>query len=70
MEEDTVNLENERSVRIRQLLEQQGHEIEMFDAESLKMGFSTVVITNFGDQVITVFLLVFLGGLHESNNLS
>ena len=53
MEEDTVNLENERSGRIRQLLEQQGHEIEMFDGESLKMGFSTVVITssNFGDQV-------------------
>ena len=52
MEEETVRLENERSERIRRLLEQQGREIELFDAESLRMGFSTVVITNYGDQVI------------------
>ncbi|CAK8698018.1 unnamed protein product [Clavelina lepadiformis] len=51
MEEETVRLENERSERIRRLLEQQGREIELFDAESLRMGFSTVVITNYGDQV-------------------
>nr|CAB3266811.1 serine/threonine-protein kinase TAO3-like [Phallusia mammillata] len=50
-EEDTINLEDERTSRIRALLEQQGHEIESFDAESLRMGFSTVVITNYGDQV-------------------
>lgn len=51
MEEDSVNLQNERRDRIRNLLEQQGKEIENFDAESLRMGFSTVVITNYGDQV-------------------
>ncbi|XP_078488253.1 serine/threonine-protein kinase TAO1-like isoform X5 [Ciona intestinalis] len=51
MEEDTVQLETERSDRIRGLLEQQCHEIEMFDQESFRMGFSTVVITNYGDQV-------------------
>lgn len=51
MEEDSVKLQNERRERIRNLLEQQGREIENFDAESLRMGFSTVVITNYGDQV-------------------
>ncbi|XP_077966919.1 serine/threonine-protein kinase TAO3-like isoform X3 [Styela clava] len=51
MEEDSVKLQNERRERIRSLLEQQGGEIENFDAESLRMGFSTVVITNYGDHV-------------------
>ena len=50
-EEESVKLEAERSDRIRRLLEQQGREIEDFDTESLRMGFSTVVITNYGDRV-------------------
>lgn len=57
-EEDTVFLEAERSERIRGLLEQQGREIESFDAESLRMGFSTVVITNYGDQVKILLMVI------------
>jgi len=50
-EEDGFQLEHERGERIRALLDQQAREIEEFDAKSLEMGFSTVVITNYGDQV-------------------
>ena len=52
-----MKLEAERSERIRRLLEQQGREIEAFDDESLRLGFSTVVITNYGDRVIFYLLL-------------
>lgn len=52
METDTQELEAERSSRIRNLLDVQGREIERFDEDSLKLGFTTVVVTNYGDQVI------------------
>jgi len=51
METDTQELEAERSSRIRNLLDVQGREIERFDEDSLKLGFTTVVVTNYGDQV-------------------
>ena len=44
-------LHSERSSRIKTLLDVQGRQIEQFDDESLKLGFSTVVITDYGDQV-------------------
>ena len=58
-EEETARLMNDRSERMRLLLERQGLEIEEFDAESLRMGFSTVVITNYGDRVITLKQIIF-----------
>lgn len=48
---DMDKLDTERSNRIRNLLDVQTRAIERFDDESLRMGFSTVVITNYGDQV-------------------
>jgi len=51
MGEDMNRLHSERSSRIKTLLDVQGRQIEQFDDESLKLGFSTVVITDYGDQV-------------------
>ncbi len=38
-------LQNERSERIRSLLERQASEIEAFDSESLRLGFSSLALT-------------------------
>uniref|UniRef100_A0A3Q2CXM0 non-specific serine/threonine protein kinase n=1 Tax=Cyprinodon variegatus TaxID=28743 RepID=A0A3Q2CXM0_CYPVA len=46
IEEEMLSLQNERLERIRSLLERQAHEIEAFDSESLRLGFSNMVITN------------------------
>lgn len=41
-----VTLQNERSERIRSLLERQAREIEAFDSESMRLGFSNMVLSN------------------------
>lgn len=39
-----LSLQNERSERIRTLLERQAHEIEAFDSESMRLGFSNMAL--------------------------
>lgn len=41
-----VALQNERSERIRSLLEKQAREIEAFDSESMRLGFSNMMLSN------------------------
>uniref|UniRef100_H3DCN0 non-specific serine/threonine protein kinase n=1 Tax=Tetraodon nigroviridis TaxID=99883 RepID=H3DCN0_TETNG len=45
IEEEMLSLQNERSERIRTLLERQATEIESFDSESLRLGFSSMALT-------------------------
>uniref|UniRef100_A0AAY4DHM3 non-specific serine/threonine protein kinase n=1 Tax=Denticeps clupeoides TaxID=299321 RepID=A0AAY4DHM3_9TELE len=45
IEEEMLSLQNERSERIRSLLERQACEIETFDSESLRLGFSNLALT-------------------------
>ncbi|XP_071777653.2 serine/threonine-protein kinase TAO2 isoform X2 [Centroberyx gerrardi] len=45
IEEEMLSLQNERSERIRTLLERQASEIETFDSESLRLGFSNMALT-------------------------
>uniref|UniRef100_A0AAQ4P4R5 non-specific serine/threonine protein kinase n=1 Tax=Gasterosteus aculeatus aculeatus TaxID=481459 RepID=A0AAQ4P4R5_GASAC len=45
IEEEMMSLQNERSERIRTLLERQASEIESFDSESLRLGFSNMALT-------------------------
>lgn len=40
-----LSLQNERSERIRNLLERQAHEIEAFDSESMRLGFSNMALS-------------------------
>uniref|UniRef100_A0A8C4ZPV2 non-specific serine/threonine protein kinase n=1 Tax=Gadus morhua TaxID=8049 RepID=A0A8C4ZPV2_GADMO len=44
IEEEMLSLQNERSERIRSLLERQAGEIETFDSESLRLGFSGMAL--------------------------
>uniref|UniRef100_A0A673GZW8 non-specific serine/threonine protein kinase n=1 Tax=Sinocyclocheilus rhinocerous TaxID=307959 RepID=A0A673GZW8_9TELE len=46
IEEEMVTLQNERSERIRSLLEKQAREIEAFDSESMRLGFSNMVLSS------------------------
>ncbi|KAI2651187.1 Serine/threonine-protein kinase TAO1 [Labeo rohita] len=46
IEEEMVALQNERSERIRSLLEKQAREIEAFDSESMRLGFSNMVLSS------------------------
>ncbi|KAK5850860.1 hypothetical protein PBY51_001699 [Eleginops maclovinus] len=48
IEEEMLSLQNERLERIRSLLERQAREIEAFDSESMRLGFSNMVLTNLG----------------------
>ncbi|XP_067100255.1 serine/threonine-protein kinase TAO2-like [Osmerus mordax] len=45
IEEEMLSLQNERSERIRTLLERQACEIESFDSESMRLGFSNMALT-------------------------
>lgn len=45
IEEEMVALQNEHSERIRSLLEKQAREIEAFDSESMRLGFSNMVLS-------------------------
>uniref|UniRef100_A0A8C7UVL8 non-specific serine/threonine protein kinase n=1 Tax=Oncorhynchus mykiss TaxID=8022 RepID=A0A8C7UVL8_ONCMY len=44
IEEEMLSLQNERVERIRSLLERQAREIEAFDSESMRLGFSNMVL--------------------------
>lgn len=46
IEEEMLSLQNDRLERIRSLLERQAREIEAFDSESMRLGFSNMVLTN------------------------
>uniref|UniRef100_A0A671LYT5 non-specific serine/threonine protein kinase n=1 Tax=Sinocyclocheilus anshuiensis TaxID=1608454 RepID=A0A671LYT5_9TELE len=45
IEEEMLSLQNERSERIRALLEHQAREIESFDSESMRLGFSNMALS-------------------------
>lgn len=45
IEEEMLALQSERSERIRSLLERQAREIEAFDSESMRLGFSNMALT-------------------------
>ncbi|XP_049599105.1 serine/threonine-protein kinase TAO1 isoform X2 [Syngnathus scovelli] len=46
IEEEMLSLQNERLERIRSLLERQARDIEAFDSESMRLGFSNMVLAN------------------------
>ncbi|XP_029026450.1 serine/threonine-protein kinase TAO1 [Betta splendens] len=50
IEEEMMSLQNERSERIRSLLERQAREVEAFDSESLRLGFSNMVLANISPE--------------------
>ncbi|XP_051535881.1 serine/threonine-protein kinase TAO1-B-like isoform X2 [Myxocyprinus asiaticus] len=50
IEEEMLTLQNERTERIRSLLERQAREIETFDSESMRLGFSNMVLANISPE--------------------
>lgn len=46
-------LQNERLERIRSLLERQAREIEAFDSESMRLGFSNMVLSNLSPEALS-----------------
>ncbi|KAI3354162.1 hypothetical protein L3Q82_018700, partial [Scortum barcoo] len=50
IEEEMVSLQNERLERIRSLLERQAREVEAFDSESMRLGFSNMVLANISPE--------------------
>lgn len=50
IEEEMLSLRNERLERIRSLLERQAHEVEAFDSESMRLGFSNMVLANISPE--------------------
>ncbi|XP_068571907.1 serine/threonine-protein kinase TAO1 isoform X2 [Cebidichthys violaceus] len=50
IEEEMMSLENERLERIRSLLERQAREVEAFDSESMRLGFSNMVLSNMSPE--------------------
>uniref|UniRef100_A0AAY4EW56 non-specific serine/threonine protein kinase n=1 Tax=Denticeps clupeoides TaxID=299321 RepID=A0AAY4EW56_9TELE len=53
IEEEMLALQNERSERIRSLLERQAREIEAFDSESMRLGFSNMVLSNISPEALS-----------------
>ncbi|KAK1785984.1 hypothetical protein P4O66_017732 [Electrophorus voltai] len=53
IEEEMLALQNERSERIRSLLERQAREIETFDSESMRLGFSNMVLANIAPEALS-----------------
>ncbi|KAM4627880.1 serine/threonine-protein kinase TAO1 isoform 1-T2 [Polymixia lowei] len=53
IEEEMVSLQNERLERIRSLLERQAREIEAFDSESMRLGFSNMVLSNLSPEALS-----------------
>lgn len=45
-----LSLQNERLERIRSLLERQAREVEAFDSESMRLGFSNMVLSNISPE--------------------
>uniref|UniRef100_A0AAQ4PDC7 non-specific serine/threonine protein kinase n=1 Tax=Gasterosteus aculeatus aculeatus TaxID=481459 RepID=A0AAQ4PDC7_GASAC len=52
IEEEMVSLENERLERIRSLLERQAREVEAFDSESMRLGFSNMVLSSISPDAL------------------
>lgn len=46
-------LQNERTERIRGLLERQAREIEAFDSESMRLGFSNMLLSNLSPEAFS-----------------
>lgn len=46
-------LQNERTERIRSLLERQAREIEAFDSESMRLGFSNMILSNLSPEAFS-----------------
>ncbi|CAB1459135.1 unnamed protein product [Pleuronectes platessa] len=53
IEEEMLSLQNERLERIRSLLERQAREIEAFDSESMRLGFSNMVLSNISPEALS-----------------
>lgn len=48
-----LSLQNERLERIRSLLERQAREVEAFDSESMRLGFSNMVLSNISPEALS-----------------
>uniref|UniRef100_A0A8C7TFH5 non-specific serine/threonine protein kinase n=1 Tax=Oncorhynchus mykiss TaxID=8022 RepID=A0A8C7TFH5_ONCMY len=57
IEEEMLALQNERSERIRSLLERQAREIEAFDSESMRLGFNNMVLSTTPPPLFHTFLI-------------
>ncbi|KAF3692636.1 Serine/threonine-protein kinase TAO1 [Channa argus] len=53
IEEEMMSLQNERLERIRSLLERQAREVEAFDSESMRLGFSNMVLSNISPEALS-----------------
>ncbi|XP_068601208.1 serine/threonine-protein kinase TAO1 [Brachionichthys hirsutus] len=53
IEEEMLLLQNERLERIRSLLERQAREVEAFDSESMRLGFSNMVLSNISPEALS-----------------
>uniref|UniRef100_A0AC11C2W3 TAO kinase 1 n=1 Tax=Ovis aries TaxID=9940 RepID=A0AC11C2W3_SHEEP len=53
IEEEMLALQNERTERIRSLLERQAREMEAFDSESMRLGFSNMVLSNLSPEAFS-----------------
>ncbi|XP_041850761.1 serine/threonine-protein kinase TAO1 [Melanotaenia boesemani] len=52
IEEEMQSLQNERLERTRSLLERQAREVETFDSESMRLGFSNMVLSNISSEAL------------------
>ncbi|XP_019729828.1 serine/threonine-protein kinase TAO1 [Hippocampus comes] len=52
IEEEMMSLQNDRLERIRSLLERQAREVEAFDSESMRLGFSNMVLSNVSPEAL------------------
>ncbi|XP_076138314.1 serine/threonine-protein kinase TAO1 [Alosa pseudoharengus] len=53
IEEEMLALQNDRLERIRSLLERQAREIEAFDSESMRLGFSNILLANISPEALS-----------------
>ncbi|XP_061637054.1 serine/threonine-protein kinase TAO1 isoform X1 [Phyllopteryx taeniolatus] len=52
IEEEMMSLQNDRLERIRSLLERQAREVEAFDSESMRLGFSNMELSNVSPEAL------------------
>ncbi|XP_062408079.1 serine/threonine-protein kinase TAO1 [Sardina pilchardus] len=53
IEEEMLALQNDRLERIRSLLERQAREVEAFDSESMRLGFSNILLANISPEALS-----------------
>ncbi|KAM7412910.1 hypothetical protein PAMA_020343 [Pampus argenteus] len=72
IEEEMLSLQNERLERIRSLLERQAREVEAFDSESMRLGFSNMVLANISPEALSHSFPGASGGwsLHQQHHPS